>query len=262
MTGYTDKELPEYRKSKAVDIRADYLVPYGFGVMRFTGQTVPMANVGPERCNGIMSIEFRGTISAIVEYNKHIDSISMSLTPYELAMVQKVLGNAQIQNARKLISPSSLQTIIDNVQNRIIDLFMDLDEKFFNGELDITSTSTKERMHQVIIQNLNAGIVQAGNGSINVSNSNIAANVTNPLSSDVISTISSFVDEIDKIVKNNDEEHNEIAQEIINIRTELAKPNPQKSFLKDSFKAIAWGASVSIKAAIEEVVARAVKLLY
>lgn len=262
VTGYTDKELPEYRKSKAADIRADYLVPHGFGVMQLTGQSVPMANLGPERYNDIMSIEFRDTISSIIEYNKHVDSISMSLTPYELAMVQKVLGNAQIQNARKLISPSSLQTIIDNVQNRIIDLFMDLDEKFFNGELDITSTSTKERMHQVIIQNLKAGIVQTGNGSIDASNTNIAANVTNPLSSDVISKISSCIDEIDKIVKDNDKEHDEIAQEIVDIRTELAKPNPQKNFLKKSFKAIAWGASVSIKAAIEEVVASAVKLLY
>lgn len=262
VTGYTDKELPEYRKSKAADIRADYLVPHGFGVMQLTGQSVPMANLGPERYNDIMSIEFRDTISSIIEYNKHVDSISMSLTPYELAMVQKVLGNAQIQNARKLISPSSLQTIIDNVQNRIIDLFMDLDETFFNGELDITSTSTKERMHQVIIQNLNAGIVLTGNGSIDASNTNIAANVTNPLSSDVIAKISSFIDEIDKIVKDNDKEHDEIAQEIVDIRTELAKPNPQKNFLKKSFKAIAWGASVSIKAAIEEVVASAVKLLY
>ena len=262
VTGYADKELPEYRKSKAVDIRADYLVPHGFGVMQLTGQSVPMANLGPERYNDIMSIEFRDTISSIVEYNKHFDSISLSLTPYEMAMVQKVLGNAQIQNARKLISPSSLQTIIDNVQNRIIDLFMDLDEQFFNGELDITSTATKERMHQVIIQNLNAGIVQTGNGSIDASNTNIATNVTNPLSSDVISKISLFIDEIDKIIKDNDEEHDEIAQEIVDIRSELAKPNPQKNFLKKSFKAIAWGASVSIKAAIEEVVARAVKQLY
>ena len=255
VTGYTDKELPEYRKSKAVDIRADYLVPYGFGVMRLTGQTVPMANLGPERYNDIMSIEFRDTISSIVEYNKHIDSISMSLTPYELSMVQRVLGNAQIQNARKQISPSSLQTIIDNVQNRIIDLFMDLDEQFFNGKLDITSTSTKERMHQVIIQNLNAGIVQTGNGSIVASNTNIAANVTNPLSSDVISKISSFIDEIDKIVKDNDEEHDEIAQDIIDIRSELSETKPKRNMLKKSFRSLAYSvASTSCKAAVESIV--------
>ena len=82
------------------------------------------------------------------------------------------------------------------------------------------------------------------------------------MSSDVIAKISSCIDEIDKIVKDNDKEHDEITQEIVDIRTELAKPNPQKNFLKKSFKAIAWGASVSIKAAIEEVVASAVKLLY
>ena len=62
---------------------------------------------------------------------------------------------------------------------------MDLDEKFFNGELDITSKSAKEHMHQVIIQNLNAGIVQTGNGSIDASKSTIAANVTNPIADEV-----------------------------------------------------------------------------
>ena len=261
VTGYTDKELPEYRKSKAADIRADYLIPHGFGVMHLTGQSVPMANLGLEKYNEIMSIEFKDTIASIVEYKRHADSISMSLTPRELAMVQEVLGDAQIQHVRKLISPSSLQKIIDNVQNRIIDLFMDLDEKFFNGELDITSKSAKEQMHQVIIQNLNAGIVQTGNGSIDASKSTIAANVTNPMSADVISKISTLVDEIDRIVKDNDEEHDEIAQEIVDIRSELASLQPKETFLKKSLKAIAWSASVSCKAAIEGLVATAIDLL-
>ena len=261
VTGYTDKELPEYRKSKAADIRADYLIPHGFGVMHLTGQSVPMANLGLEKYNEIMSIEFKDTIASIVEYKRHVDSISMSLTPRELAMVQEVLGDAQIQHVRKLISPSSLQTIIDNVQNRIIDLFMDLDEKFFNGELDITSKSAKEQMHQVIIQNLNAGIVQTGNGSIDASKSTIAANVTNPIADDVISKISSLVDEMDRIVKDNDEEHDEIAQEIVDIRSELASLQPKETILKKSLKAIAWSASVSCKAAIEGLVARAIDLL-
>lgn len=261
VTGYTDKELPEYRKSKAADIRADYFIPHGLGVMHLTGQSVPMANLGLEKYNEIMSIEFKDTIASIVEYKRHADSISMSLTPRELAMVQEVLGDAQIQHVRKLISPSSLQKIIDNVQNRIIDLFMDLDEKFFNGELDITSKSAKEQMHQVIIQNLNAGIVQTGNGSIDASKSTIAANVTNPMSADVISKISTLVDEIDRIVKDNDEEHDEIVQEIVDIRSELASLQPKETFLKKSLKAIAWSASVSCKAAIEGLVARAIDIL-
>ena len=112
-----------------------------------------------------------------------------------------------------------------------------------------------------MIQNLNAGIVQTGNGSIDASKSTIAANVTNPIADDVISKISSLVDEMDRIVKDNGEEHDEIAQEIVDIRSELASLQPKETFLKKSFKAIAWSASVSCKAAIEGLVARAIDLL-
>lgn len=261
VTGYTDKELPDYRKSKAADIRADYLIPHGFGVMHLTGQSVPMANLGLEKYNEIMSIEFKDTIASIIEYNKHADSISMSLTPYEQVLVQEVLGNAQIQHVRKLISPSSLQTIIDNVQNKIIDLFMDLNENVFNGELDITSKSTKEEIHQVITNNFSAGIIQTGSGSIDATNSTIAANVTNPISTSVISKMSSLVNEIEKFISTNDEEHDEIAQEIVDIRAELAEPIPKRNLLKKSLKAIAWSASISCKTAVEELVKKAIGLL-
>ena len=42
----------------------------------------------------------------------------MSLSPYEQMLVQKVLGEAHIQNVHKVLSPSTFQTIIDNVQGR------------------------------------------------------------------------------------------------------------------------------------------------
>lgn len=261
VTGYTDEELPAYRKSMAADIKADYFAPQGFGLWHLQGQSVPVANLGTEKYETLMSVELRDNIASIIGYKENIESISMSLNPYELLLVQKVLGNVQIQSVRKLISPASLQTIIDNVQNKIIDLFMDLDEKFFNGELDITSKSAKEQMHQVIIQNLNAGIVQTGNGSINASNSTVAAKVVNPLSSDVVSKISSLIDEIEKHISSNDEEHDEIAQEIVDIRAELASAQPKGTLLKKSLKAIAWTASISCKAAIEGLVTRAIDLL-
>lgn len=262
VTGYTNEELPDYRKSMAADITADYFAPHGFGFILLKDQSVPVANLGVDKYKTIMSVYLKDNITSIIDYKEHIESISMSLTPLERVLVQKVLGDVQIQSVRKLISPASLQTIIDNVQNRIIDLFMDLDEKFFNGELDITSKSAKEQMHQVIIQNLNAGIVQTGNGSIDASNSTIAANVTNPLSSEIISKISSMIDEIEKQIDSNDEEHDEIAQEIVDIRSQLAESHPNMSLIKKSLKAIAWTASVSCKAAIEELAKKGIEFLF
>lgn len=261
ITGYTEsKDLPDYRISQAVDIKANYLVPQGFGVWQIKGQSVPVANLGIEKYKDIMKIRFEDTISAIIEFSKHPQDIAVTLNPYEKTLVQKVLGDAQIQSVHKVLSPATFQTIIDNVQSKIIDLFLELDEKVFNGQIDLTSKPVKEEIHQVITNNFTAGIIQTGAGTIEASNSTIAAKVDN-LSDEVISKLSSLTDEIDRIVKDEDEEHNEIAQEIVDIRAELSELKPKKNLLKKSFKAIAWTASVSCKTAIESLVKRALDLL-
>lgn len=261
VTGYKDQELPDYRISQAADIQANYLVPHGFGAMSFKGQSVPVVNLGSEKYKEIMTIRFTDTISAIIGYSKHPEDISMSLTPYELILVQKVLGNAHIQGVHKVLSPSTFQTIIDNVQGRIIDMFMDLNEKVFNGELDLRSSSAKEGIRQVITNNITAGIVQTGSGIIETNNSTIAATIEQSLSVETISKLTSLANEIERIAEDADAEFNEIAQEIVDIRNELSKTNPNIGFLKKSFKALSWGTAISCKAAIEEVVKKAIELL-
>lgn len=262
VSGYKDKNVPDYRISQAADVRADYLVPYGFGsFMKVSGQSVPVANLGIDKYKEIMTLRFTDTISAIIEYSKHPNDIAMSLSPYEKIMVQDVLGNAQIQSVHKVLSPSTFQTIIDSVQGRIIDMFMDLNEKVFNGELDIKSNSAKEEIHQVINNNITAGIVQTGAGTIETNNSNMAATIEQPVSTETLLKLTSLAEEIERQAKETDEEFDDIAREIVDIRRELLKPQPDKGFLKKSFKALTWGTTVSCKTAIEEIVKKAIELL-
>lgn len=261
VTGYKDQELPDYRLSRAVEIKANYIVPQGFGAWTLSGQSVPVANLGLERYKEIMTVRFCDTISAIIEYSKHPEDVAMSLSPYEQALVQKVLGEAHIQNVHKVLSPSTFQTIIDNVQGRIIDMFMDLNERVFNGELDLKSNSAKKEIHQVITNNITAGIVQTGSGTIEANNATIAAKIELSPSTDVIANLNSLVDEIERVVKDANEKFDDIARELIDIRTELSKPQPNSSFLKKSFKALTWGATVSCKTTIEELVKKAIEYL-
>lgn len=261
VTGYKDQELPDYRISRAVEIKANYIVPQGFGAWTLSGQSVPVANLGLERYKEIMTVRFCDTISAIIEYSKHPEDVAMSLSPYEQALVQKVLGEAHIQNVHKVLSPSTFQTIIDNVQGRIIDMFMDLNERVFNGELDLKSNSAKKEIHQVITNNITAGIVQTGSGTIEANNATIAAKIELSPSTDVIANLNSLVDEIERVVKDANEKFDDIARELIDIRTELSKPQPNSSFLKKSFKALTWGATVSCKTTIEELVKKAIEYL-
>lgn len=261
VTGYKDQNLPDYRISQAADIQANYLVPHGFGAISFRGQSVPVMNLGTEKYKEIMTVRFTDTISAIIGYSKHPEDISMSLSPYELILVQKVLGEAHIQSVHKVLSPSTFQTIIDNVQGRIIDMFMDLNERVFNGELDLKSNTVKKEIHQVINNNITARIVQTGTGTIEANNSTIAATLEQELSAESISKLTTLTDDVERLAKESNEEFNDIAQEIVDIRTELSKQKPNIGFLKKSFKALTWGATVSCKTAIEEIVKKAIELL-
>lgn len=261
VTGYKGEDFPDYRISQAADIKADYIVPQGFGAWKISGQSVPVANLGIEKYRQIMTVRFGDTLSAIIDYSKHPDNIAMSLNPYERLLIQKVLGDAQIQSVHKVLSPSTFQTIIDSVQGRIIDLFMDLNEKVFDGKLDLHSDAAKKEINQVVNNYITAGIFQAGAGTIDVSESTIAANYNGALNSELKDKLGSLVNKIEEVVKDSNDEFDEIAQEIVDIRSELASPNPLVKTLRKSFKAITWGASVSCKAALEKLVNTAIDLL-
>lgn len=261
VTGYKEQNLPEYRISQAAEIKADYLRPQGFGMWKVSGQSVPVANLGAEKYKEIMTVRMTDTIASIIEYAKHPDHIAMSLSPYECRLVQKVLGYAQIQSVHKELSPATFQTIIDSVQGKIIELFMDLDEKVFNGGLDIKTERGKKEIHQVITNNFIAGVIQTGNGVIEASGSTIAAYVDNEVSMDTILQLRELAERIESLAREADEEFDEIAQEIVDIKAELAVDKPNRTLLKKSFKALMWGASVTCRSAIEELVKKAVDLL-
>ena len=261
VTGYKDEELPDYRRSRAAEIKADYLAPQGFGAWHMPNQSVPVANLGKDKYNEVMTIEIKDNISSIIEYSKHPNKMVMTLSPYETVLVQKVLGYAQIRSVHKVVPPSVFQTIIDNVQNRIIDLFMDLDEKVFKGELDITSCQGKKEMQQVINNYITAGVVNTGSGSIDASNSINAVNNSVSICNEVKDKLQSIVGEIERIAADHNDWLKDISQELIDIHAELQSPIPQPAVLTKSFKALAWGVSVSCKAAIEKLVSDAVAIL-
>lgn len=256
--GYNDEELPNYRKTVAAEIKATYLVPHGYGMMHFSNQCVPVSNLGMDKYKEIMSISLKDTISAIINYSNHPDDVAMSLTPYEKLQVQKVLGNAQIQDVHKVIPPSVFQTIIDNVQSKIIDMFMDLDQNVFNGGIELSSNKAHQEIQQLVSNNIYGDIIHTGNGNINANNATISVNKT--LSDEVKSKLSIITDEIEKHLEENNQEFDEIAQEIISIRAELKSASPNRRNLKNAFKALTWGTSIAAKSAIEELVKKAIEM--
>lgn len=236
VTGYNDSSLlPDYRISRAADIKANYLVPQGFGAMQFSGQSVPVGNLGVDKYKEIMTVRFTDTITSIVEYSKQPKDLAMSLSPYERVLVQQVLVEAHIQNVHKVLSPSTFQTIIDNVKGRIIDLFMDLNEKVFDGRLDIKSKSAKEEIHQVITNNITAAIANVGDGTVNASNITNVIGDNNTISTSSISELKEILQQIDSLIEGSNAEYREICDDL---NAELSKATPAKKILKRGFQAL------------------------
>lgn len=81
------------------------------------------------------------------------------------------------------------------------------------------------------------------------------------LSPVIISKLNELADEIELIAKDANNEFDEIAREILDIREELANSKPNIQLLKKSFKALMWGSAISCRTAIEEIVKKALSYL-
>ena len=136
---------------------------------------------------------------------------------------------------------------------------MDLNEKVFDGELDMKSSKTQRDIQQVINNNITAGIYQTGAGIIDAKNATIVAGIGNSSTEELVQKLNKLIEQIDALVEK--EDNQEIKEELADIKTELSTETPRFDYVKKSFKALLWGASISTKTAIEELVKKALELL-
>lgn len=62
VTGYQDEELPEYRITRAADIKATYLVPQGFSILNMPDQSIPIFNLGKDKYEEVMTIKLKENV--------------------------------------------------------------------------------------------------------------------------------------------------------------------------------------------------------
>ncbi len=168
--------LPDYRKLKLLEVKADFIVPSFGGVMKYTKHRVPVENLGRDKFNKISSCKIIDSVPILQDLLKKNGSLCVGLTPNELYDVQEVLSGCQIMQAHKILGYSQIKNIINYAKGKLIDIFVDFNDTLFDGNLDINK---KEKEISDII--INAGIVQTGNGILKVVKSNsIGGNNNNP----------------------------------------------------------------------------------
>ncbi|HJA97946.1 MAG TPA: hypothetical protein H9920_09570 [Candidatus Alistipes faecavium] len=252
INGYgEDDVVPEYRQVHIAEIKADYIAPHGFGALQVvTSQRVPIENLGRERYEQIAIISLREPITSLQQAYKPDHDVHYSLTPFEMNEVQKVLGNRQIMQAYKVISNQDLLKIINKAKSKLIDVFMEFNDTIFNGDLNIHSSNNADRIQKIVI---NAGLVQTGDGTINVHESNVLGgkNQDISISSGSKAQIADILNRIEQLSNEVDEDRTDIAEAILTIREELSKPTPQSKVLKMGFSFIKKIASSFVDKSME-----------
>lgn len=88
--------------------------------------------------------------------------------------------NGSILNARQIISPANLTSIITNVKSRLLNFFLKLNDEL-NMNIDLTKLENKKKLLNIMNQTIYAGVVNTGSGSIDIKKSNIVEGTDNKL---------------------------------------------------------------------------------
>lgn len=245
-------ELPDYRKSKAISIKADYLVPMGFaGMMSYTNTDIPIMNLGKKTYDLVMEIKFFETVGSIQKYQDDMERVCISLSPIDKVYIQKVIGEAQILSGHKEIAPSSLKVIVDNVRARLIDIFMDFNEQLFDNQIDFNAISKKEDISNIVNNYINPAVVNSGDGNITMSNTVVSSGHNNTVNVGEASKVMNDV--LDRII-NLSGGQTEISEIVDEAKEELRQAQPKKGMLSMALRAIKGIAKTSAISGIDEIV--------
>lgn len=241
VNGYSkNDDIPSYRKFFIAGVNADFIVNQGANLVQHKNYQIPLINLGFEKYKEISEITIRDTISFVQKSIVEDANICMSIPPHQSPFIQEILGECQITKMYKVVSNQSFQNIINQTKSKLIDIFMEFNEVLFENGINFDATTKKDVMQKIVTQTINAGIVNLGDGTINMENSHTIGgqNNTVTISTESKQQLLDILSKIEKLSTEIDEDRTDIADAIISIREELDAKIPRPRFLITAFNSL------------------------
>jgi AbiTii len=177
LNGYpTDDALPIYRKNYGSHIKGDYLI----GNTKYSNQPIPTNGFKEKFGIDIAETTFRQGVSTLEQMIIRQEGGSL-MQPFPAEIVgyleaswkQLDLENGyflNLINAKKIIAIASVQDVLSQVRNRLLDFLLELDKKFGSITEIKDLTNKNKEITQIMEQTI---INTSGDGNIvNTGNSN------------------------------------------------------------------------------------------
>ncbi|SFH87478.1 AbiTii domain-containing protein [Halpernia frigidisoli] len=170
LTGYNSvDELPEYRLA----IPNLLIGNFTNGNMRYTNSQIPTAGLDEEWNKSLRSTDFSNSVTELENMFSNNDKNSTFNSPIRAEIVGLIennwikIGNPflSVQNVNKVISKATIEGILSNVRNKLLDFMLKIDEEYGN----ITEIKELRNKEKEISKIINKTIIN-NNGDANILN--------------------------------------------------------------------------------------------
>lgn len=230
LNGYEGISAPKYRILPS-GLKVDVFVPFrGTSRIDFPAEMIKNKEVR-ERLSDFHFNNPIAEIEGLCKTTSDAANLYSKVHAYAFQFMSEFI-NGDIQGAYQVVTKASVSQILVAVKSVLIDFFLKV-----SSEEDIDfSTFVKNNPNMTPNIQINAGIVNTGNGIINASGStNIVGdnNIINEKSKEELLRIITQIDKIASEQPNSD--YDDVSRDI---KAEIAKEYPSKSYLKRCFQAI------------------------
>lgn len=239
--GYTSNDvLPDYRKV-CCQVRIDFQQ----GLRIISNFEYPLGLVDDRFRDLLFVMTFYESLSEIEQMGKDCETLSKSIPAFLYKEMNKAIYG-DIHGARQCTSATTAMSIVAKVKSRLLDFFMQLDDKMGMG-IDFGNMENSKEVKHIMNQTIYAGILNSGSGTVNANESTTVGGKDNHVGIDDTTRkeIQSLVEQIKNIKLDLEADEKDAASYIYEIQQELDKKITMPNVIKKSLRALKGFAEIT-----------------
>lgn len=121
LRGYkSDDDLPDYRKTKSTNFRYSGIN----GTIRVTKASLPLGFIRDEIMDKVKDVEYRDGIRQIEDFANSSSAIAIDRSMLAGEVARNTQGDVQCVALEQLLPPSFFSSLVADVKERLIEVFM------------------------------------------------------------------------------------------------------------------------------------------
>lgn len=262
LNGYGDDEypLPDYRKINCI-VKVDISQPFGRMAKNypFPCEYIKDDKIR-ERMTHMAVFESLSEIELMMKDDKHGNDLTMAVPQYIVQNYMAKYVEGYILVANQHINMNNIQAVISKFKSLLLTFFFELNDKM-DWELNFDVLATKQIIKQIMVtNNINAAVVATegstiSTGSVSVENSHIG----NVAYSNEQKEFLSVLEEIEKLVKESDNQ--DLKDSVDIVKAETHKPKWNKKLMTMGLNAVKGVANGFVVKGLMAMVEKAIVML-